>query len=210
MEGISPRLEKLAKSHPLLKMRVGVLTGMVYGKVPASYDVAAPFAKDPEPEVRKAVLSALLWGTPADKNGELCTRLVDAMKDEQDDVAANATHMVIVPRKTGDCKAHFDAVLDRLDARATAGTVQHFLWSQTLGDMFGHASPAQRTRALVIARRFAEPATNSTAVRNHALNVIWAHDPAAKAFLKKFENDKDTYVAVEATKLGKEPPPKPE
>lgn len=199
--------EAVAKAHALVAMRVGAVTGMIYGGRAKDVEAAVAFAKDPEPDVRRAVVDALLT-VPKELNEKACAAWLVAMKDEKETVAAAATHKLTITRKGGDCQRDFDAVLSNVEARARAGALDHGLWGQTLDEMYARASDAQKKKALEVARLIASNTTHATGARNSALRAVWRHDPGAKPFLAKLQNDKDSYVAIEAANLAKEPPPK--
>ncbi|MFO0762136.1 MAG: hypothetical protein U0359_37200 [Byssovorax sp.] len=96
------------------------------------------------------------------------------------------------------CAAEVEPTLNVIEARAKAGKIAHSNWifalRGVLRDDLKKTPPAQKKRALALAKLIAETRTNNGGARGTALRLIIEKHPDAKAIAKGLSADPDIFV----------------
>ena len=100
------------------------------------------------------------------------------------------------------CQPHFVALQAEQQRRATGGQMS-WRFFRSVDHVFRNAkaTPAERSRALEIAREVVEKDANGPAARVRALEFIAEHAPDARVFIERFTDDKLSTVRLQAQKL---------
>ena len=202
--GLVERAKALGKAPTPKELRLGFIGSVQYTNNEAFYDYTTALAKsDPETDIRDAAMSSFWTGTPSSKNAEVCKLWLDLSHDANEEFAAHADYFVSFYPHNQGCKAEWDTMLSDIDKRAKAGTAKSSYWGSSLYYFMGQnaAAPAQKTRAIAIAKVLADNKANSSSARVRCLELIAEKDPAGKTFVKKFTNDPDSYIKSRATDL---------
>jgi hypothetical protein len=162
-------------------------------------------------EVRHAALNAFFAGAPQGKEEPICELWFDAAKEKpagtdflQSQAAFLAAHWPF------GCDKKYDDLLDLL-AEKTKKDVQTNGWVTPLAYFVQNAkaSAKQRTRALKMLETIASDAKNSGSARAQAMEAVAKADPkGAKAYLMRYQADKDEWMRGRAKAALKELEPK--
>lgn len=202
--GLVDKAKPLGKVPTLKEIRLGFIDSVQFNNRDAFYAYTVDLAKnDADKEIRDAAMSAFWTGTPNGKNAEVCAFWYDLSHDANEELAAHADYFVSFFPFDGGCKAQWDGMLGDIEKRAKAGTAKSSYWGSALYYMHEQkaATPAQKKRAIAIAKALVENTANGGNSRGRALDLVGEKDPGAKAFLTKFTNDADFFVKSRANDL---------
>lgn len=204
--GLVDRGKGLTKAPTMKETRLGFIGSVQFANSEAFYDTTVALAKgDPDNDVRDAAMSAFWTGTPSAKNAEVCAMWLDLSRDANDEFAGHAAYFTAFYPHSGGCKAQWDPLLADIEKKAKAGTAKSSYWGSAVYYLHGQgqATPAQKSKAIAVAKALAENPGNSASTRVRALELIAEKAPGGKAYLGKFTNDKDSYVKSRAADLQK-------
>ncbi len=204
--GLVDRAKGLTKAPTLKETRLGFIGSVQFANSDAFYDTTVALAKsEPDNDVRDAAMSAFWTGTPSAKNAEVCQMWLDLSRDANDEFAGHAAYFTAFYPHSGGCKAQWDPLLGDIEKKAKAGTAKSSYWGSAVYYLHAQnqATPAQKSKAIAVAKALAENAGNSASTRVRALELIAEKAPGGKAYLGKFTNDKDSYVKSRAAELQK-------
>jgi hypothetical protein len=194
--GQQPAAEAMVKTHPVMPLRQAMAQHMLWSNKQL-YDLTLQLARtDAVPEVRKAALSAPWTGTPSGREKDTCAMFLEKVDDAAPEVGGEAAYLCGFWSRDGGCKAQWDALLGKIEARARAGTVKSPQMASALSYFHGQkaASAAQKTRAVSIAKALVENAANAGIARGNALRFIGEVDDGAKAYAGRWLSDKEFFV----------------
>jgi hypothetical protein len=206
--GLGDRIKAMATGHSIQQMRTSLLARMLFSNGESLYDFVKDIAtNDKDTVVRKAAISAFWTGTPPTKAADTCKMWLGFMDDPADDVAGEAAYLCAFYPQNGGCKGEWDAVMDRVEKRAKAGTIKSTQMASAMTYMHRQAgaSDAQKKRALTVAKLIAENTANHGMARGRALEFVAEKDPDAKKFLEKLKDDADPFVKARAKDLAERP-----
>jgi hypothetical protein len=200
--GMQAQIEKNIKGHALPECREA-LTGATLFRNKGLYDFFIALAKESkDAKIRKAAISAFWTGTPSDKHETSCKLWLEKMDDADVKVASESAHLCAF-RGGGRCAAQYDALLSKIEARAKAGTVQGSQMAGALKYLHKQdkATPAQKAKALAIAKLIVPNEKNDAAARGRALEFLGEADPAGKTMAAKYKDDKEFHVKNSAKRV---------
>jgi hypothetical protein len=194
--GQQPAAEAMVKTHALVQLRQALAQHMLWSNKQL-YDLTLQLSRtDAAPEVRKAALSAPWTGTPSGRENDTCVLFLEKVDDAADDVSGEAAYLCGFWSRNGGCKAQWDPLLGKIEARARAGTVRSGQMASALSYFHGQkaATAAQRTRAVSIAKTLVENRSNSSNSRSSALRFIGEVDADAVAYARRWLTDGEFLV----------------
>ncbi len=206
--GLGDRIKTIATGHAIQQMRTSLLARMLFSNGETLYDFVKDIAtNDKDTTVRKAAMSAFWTGTPPTRAADTCKMWLGFMDDPADDVAGEAAYLTAFYPQNGGCKAEWDAVMDKVEKQAKAGTIKSTQMASAMAYLHRQVgtSEAQKKRAVVVARMIAENAKNNGMARGRALELVVEKDPDAKKLLEKLKDDNDTFVKTRAKDLAERP-----
>lgn len=189
-------VETMVRSHALVELRRSLAGNLLWSNKQL-FDLTLQLARtDSVPGVRKAALSAPWTGTPAGREADACNLWLEKVDDAADEVNGEAAYLCGFWSRGGGCKAQWDGLLGKIEARAKAGRVQSGQMASALSYFHGQgqASAAQKKRARDIAKAIVENSSNSGMARGNALRFLGETDPDAKAYARRFASDKEFFV----------------
>lgn len=198
--GQQAAVETMVRSHALVELRRSLAQHLLWSNKQL-YDLTLQLARtDAVPAVRRAAISAPWTGTPNGRENDSCSLWLEKVDDPADEVHGEAAYLAAFWSRGGGCRTQWDALLGKIEARARGGKVQSSQMASALGYFHGQklATPAQRQRAVAIAKTIVETTGNSGIARGNALRVIGEVDDGAKAFAQRFVDDKEFFVKSSA------------
>jgi len=196
--GIAADVSKVIADHKLVELRLGLITA---GASNASlFDPILALANtSTDDKLRLAAETAFYNNTPAGKEADVCKMWFANVDNANAEIAGEAAHLC---GRISACKANWDSLLDKVDAKAKAGSIAHHQMAASLQWMHdqSEASEPQKARTVTIAKEIASNAKNDAFARSRAIEFVGATD---KAFVATFKNDKEQMVKDAATKAMK-------
>ncbi len=169
-------------------------------KVPAVKAGLVDLARAPGPALpRMAALDALAYQSTKDSSVDepTCSLLLDASRDPDARVSANAATLIAGNNALGGCPAKREALLTGL-AEYPALTPIHVA---ALGRVAEVATSALQKQAVAILRRIVETKDADSDLRKAALSTIGERDPDAKTFASRFLYDDDVLLRLDAASI---------
>lgn len=202
---LDERALKVARTHPLSQCRV-TLVGAFLAYNPQHYDFTIELAKaDKDPKVRAEAVAAMRGGAQKDATRQQnnCKVWRTLLDDAEPEVAARAIELL---GRTGGtafdapCVDEWNDLLTHVEAAASAGKAASTKLPWGVCGLFEQKklTAEQRARALSLLQTLVETSANAEASRMSALDCIGRHDPDAKTFAQKFEQDAAAKVAKAA------------
>lgn len=195
--GLVDKAKPLGKVPTLKELRLGFIGAVQYANRDAYYTYTVDLAKtDTDHDIRDAAMSSFWTGTPNSKVADVCALWLDLSHDPNDEeLAAHAAYFdAFFPFDNG-CRAQWDTMLSDIEKRAKAGTAKSSNWGFALGYLWDQkaATPAQKKKAIAIAKMIADNKNNGTNARAYALDAV-AREPANKSYIQKFTKDPDSFL----------------
>ncbi|MBX3125612.1 MAG: hypothetical protein KF718_02810 [Polyangiaceae bacterium] len=202
---LDERALKVARTHALSPCRV-TLVGAFLAYNPQHYDFTIELAKsDKDPKVRAEAVAAMRGGAQKDATRQQnnCKVWRTLLDDAEPEVAARAIELL---GRTGGtafdapCVDEWNDLLTHVEAAASAGKAESTKLPWGVCGLFEQKklTAEQRARALSLLQTLVETSANAEASRMSALDCIGRHDPDAKTFAQKFEQDAAAKVAKAA------------
>ncbi|MCC6644071.1 MAG: hypothetical protein IT374_00665 [Polyangiaceae bacterium] len=203
--GLDEHLTQMARSHALTELREWLVGNMLWTGASERYDLVLELGKsDKDREVRRRALGALFLGTPADRRDVSCTAWLTVTADPDADLASESfVHLAMW--SSGKCKAHYDAVLSRIEDRAGGGQVTRSGMGRALKYLHDQpsATETQKKRAVEAAKKIIAAKANDGLARRAALELVLKADPSAgQALAKELLDDPDAAVRTLARQAG--------
>lgn len=187
------RVGKLLETHPLPAMRAGLAGNLAVQDEARWLPIMfARFAAETDASVKLALIGGLYTAQDATK---VCPFLLDAMKDADITVAAEAGYGVVW--SNGKCKDHYDAFNAAYKARLAAGKADfNFVLKTAYMAEAKDATDAQKAAFLEASEAIVADTAISGMARAKALETIGKFGGAkAKDVAKKYVGDADSFVA---------------
>ena len=201
--GKGDAIKKLLAESKSTNLRKGIVGSVLFNNK-GFYDVLHKMARsEKNKDVRKA--SAAAFWTGGSKQAErTCKLWLELADDDNGDLAGHSAYHCAFWSSKGGCTGQWDALLDVIDKRAKAGTVESSMMSASLGYLYKQkkATAAQKARAIKVAEAIIKNAKNNKTARGDALRVIGDSDPAkGKTLATKYKNDKEFFVKNAAKRI---------
>jgi hypothetical protein len=202
--GLGDDIKALLKDSKSLAVRKGIVGSVLFNNKKAGgfYDHLQQIAKsDRDVEVRKTAAAAF-WTGGSDRPDDTCKLWLELASDKEGAVAGPSAYHCSWWSTGGGCINQWDALLDVIESRGKAGTVPTGFMVSALGwlQKQSKATAAQKKRAIAVAKTIVDnPANKST--RAEAMRVIGEHDPNAKAYAAKYQNDSDGFLKSTAARI---------
>jgi len=183
-------------------VRAGVARNVLASNrtVPAVKAGLIDLARTPGPaSPRIAALDALAYQSTKDNSVDeaTCSLLLDASRDPDARVSANAAGLMAGNSALGGCPAKLEALLTGL-AEYPALTADHVA---ALGRVAEVGTSALQKQAVAILRRIVETKGADSDLRRDALSTIGVRDPDAKTLASRFLHDDDILLRLEAASI---------
>lgn len=191
--GIAAEVNKLVSSHKLPELRVGLIT--TGASNPAVFDAILAVANESTDEkMRLAAEISFYNNTPSGKEADVCKMWLANVDHANAEVAGEAA---AVCGRVSSCKANWEALLNKIEAKTKKGAVNNQQLAAALSWMHdGSESTAkQKARTLKLAKAIASNPKNDAFARSRTLEFL---GPLDKAFVKKFAKDKEPMVKAAA------------
>jgi hypothetical protein len=193
------RLLALAREHPVPGFRAALWGDALHYQGDAWFDpTRETSAKDADPAVRLAALAAFFVGGSS-RPAEVCALWRAHLASGDPALAERTAYWISF---WGRCQADFDALLEEQERRAQEGRMSWaYLSSLEYLALEERAAPAQKERALAVARSVVENRKNGWAARNRALEWLHGQDPKSREFVSRFAQDGELQVRDKAHEL---------
>jgi hypothetical protein len=211
----------------LQELQVGVISSFLPANVASdlAFDLTREMAKrGPSTRVRNAAVSAL--SAVYDRRGdEVCAIWKDTLTAPEELPAANAASRLTTGAswigysqngwsttssflvRENRCAKLQSATLAAIEARAKSDKLVEEAWVTALTGVFreelSDTPPAEKKRALAVARALVTRKEHSPTLRGSALRFIARSDPEGAAFVARFVDDPDTYLKTVAAGLAR-------
>lgn len=211
----------------LQELQAGVISAFL-PRNPANalaFDLTREMVKrGPNTRVRSAAVTALSAAYEK-RSDEVCAIWMDALKAPEELPAANAASRLTTGAswigysqngwsttssffvRENRCAKLQGAALAAIEARAKSDKLVEEAWVTALAGLFRDdlkaAPPAEKKRALDLARALVEKKEHSPTLRGAALRLVAKKDPGGPAFAAKFAKDPDTYLKTVAAEVAK-------
>ncbi|MDP1823436.1 MAG: hypothetical protein Q8L48_09345 [Archangium sp.] len=199
--GLFPRIKALLASTEVGNVMRGDVISSLLAANPESDEVFA-LTRDllSDPELGRAAFSALDPGGHS-KEQETCALYAGLLESADPYLASRSAEKVA----SFPCPAHFDTLLESLEARLKAKKVTDGYFCDALARVCAEseAPEPQKEKALALTHQIAEDKTIKTPyVRSSAIEAAVACDPeGGKKYIGKFKNDADADVQQKVTRL---------
>jgi hypothetical protein len=202
--GLSQELAATLREAKLAGLRQSLVAGVLV-RNPDQYEVVTKLAADDaDPGIRRAAVSSLWAGTPADKIPSSCALWLARASEEKDaETAAEAAYSCAAyPQGTG-CRDQWDALLAALAKKAETGEVTSARLRNALDSLHRQeaASAEQKKRAVATGRAIVKNTANGEYARAQTLKWIGEIDPKAKAFATDYLDDPGPAVKTAAEEI---------
>jgi hypothetical protein len=196
--GVLDRVAAMVKNEQLGEVRWVVVERMPFAnkESPGAARLAMDMAKDPDPKMKAAALSALSHFSGANVP-DICKSLLSKTADEDDEAASQAASALGTMMLDSRCAEAVDGLLTSVEKRAVAKPSDNSVWGAALYLVCipSAIDPAQRTRAARLARTLAASSTAGDRLRCAALDAILRCDPTnGTATVTTYLKDKSAVV----------------
>lgn len=188
--------------RPFVRAGVARVVLAANPKVPAVHAAVVSLARTPGPaSPRIEALGALTRHSDYENRGSVdeatCALLLDASRDPDALVAANATKLIAGSRIVAGCPAKWDARLTGLAEDPTLAAL-HMTLLERVAEL---GTSKQQQQAVAILRRVVETKHVDSDTRSAALSAIGQRDPEARAFASRFLYDDDLLLRLDAARI---------
>jgi hypothetical protein len=189
-------VKSVLTSHPLVRLRVGLVDNLLWNNSTSRdvYDLTVAMTKDPA--LRHTALGAFFMGG-REFMADTCALWQSCADDPAE--GSHCSHMI-----GQSCPSpYYDSLIATVQAKVERGTIDGTSAGALAAMCDREATPAQRARSALLARRLAGDAPGRPrGVRFAGMLGAMECDPAAgRAFVRGFADDRDDWVAARAREL---------
>ncbi len=200
--GLFDRVAAIGKTHPVTAMRRAIASSLLFANSDSKqvFDYTVAMAKDTDPDVRGAAVSAF-WVGGSFSRSDTCKVWASHLDDSKASIAGSAASSLGGYR---GCGPQFDALINATQKGVTGVAREESGFARGLGSACesGEATAPQRAKALALAKTLTSDRASHVFVRTGGLNAVAKCDPTGgKGFIAGFTKDKEKWVAEEAVKL---------
>lgn len=187
--GIAADASKLVADHKLPELRLGLITAGASNESLADA-ILALATESTDEKMRLAAEVAFFNNTPAGKEADVCKMWLANVDHANAEISGEAA---AVCGRTSACKASWDRLLDKIEARVKTGSVRNDRLAAALQWIHdgSESSAKQKTRTVTLAKAIASNVKNDAFARKGMIEFL---APLDKAFVGKFKKDKEAMV----------------
>jgi hypothetical protein len=210
--GLSEELAAIVRDHSGEQLRAEVVRWMGTRRVRGDdVDILFGLAQnEADIKVRRRAMNSLASFTniPRDRADEICGYFASTLDGDDINVAGHSAATLL---DSISCEAHWDDVLDHIEARAAAGTLSHhgFVGGLQALRRQTSASEEQKQRLVPIAKAIVENPANTrssdadlnNSPRADALSALIHNFDVDGSYAERFVDDDERAVAIPAKRL---------